>query len=206
MKDADMTETDLRIVDGFDGVLRCYAGKKVRDEVMEGSDLLTSSTESHDFAEWVKGAMIRLDEVVDQGTRERIMRDCGRQCSLEYKEIIQSVKERRKKYERLDDFLDSEIETHFPGMRLEREGDVLYQIYDPASFDKPLRCYCNILRSLSSNEMVSLTYCHCSEGFIKSYWEQVLDRDVRVEILESVISGGKECKFAIHLPEDAGEG
>jgi predicted hydrocarbon binding protein len=46
-----------------------------------------------------------------------------------------------------------------------------------------------------------MTYCRCSEGFIKSYWEEILGRPVKVEILESVISGGRECRFAVRLRE-----
>jgi predicted hydrocarbon binding protein len=141
-----------------------------------------------------------MNKLVDQEVREEIMRDCGRRCSLEYMELIQNAKEHYRKARSLDEFLTVESRKDFPGMKLEREGNVLYQIYNPSSFEKPLRCYCSILRGLPSDEMMSLTYCQCSAGFLKSYWEQVLETEVRVEILQSVVSGGKECRFAIHLP------
>lgn len=194
-----MTEADLRVVKGLNSVVRCHAGNKIGDEIMEGSELLSPSSQCHEFSEWVKGAMIRLDELVDENTRDHIMRDCGRLCSLEYKEIIQSAKERYQKSANLDEFLANEVENRFPGMSLERDGNVLYQVYDPGSFENPQRCYCTILRGLPPDETISVTYCHCSSGFIKSYWEQVLRMEVRVDILESVVSGGRKCRFAIHL-------
>jgi hypothetical protein len=131
------------------------------------------------------------------------MQHGGHNCSQEYQEVIQFAKDRFQHSKSLDDFLEAEPQKRFPGTRLRREGNILYQIYDPTSFVKPVRCYCYLLRNLPSDEKVSLTYCHCSEGFIKSYWEEVLGKPVGVEILESVISGGKECRFAIYLPKDA---
>jgi len=197
-----MTETDRRIVTEFGRSVKRFAGENVRNEVMEGCERFTRSSESHEFAEWVKGAMQRLDGLVDETTRNRIMQHCGQNCSQEYQEVIQFAKDRFLHSKSLDDFLESEPQKNFPGTRLWREGNVLYQVYDPASFVKPIRCYCYLLRDLPAGERISLTYCHCSEGFIKSYWEEVLGKPIRVEILESVISGGKECRFAIYIPKD----
>jgi len=197
-----MTQTACRIVTEFGISVRRYAGGKVEEEVMEGSERLTSSSASEEFAQWVMAAMERLDDLVDETTRNRIMRHCGHNCSQEYQEVIQFAKDRFQQSRDLSDFLASESKSRFPGTRLWREGDVIYQIYDPASFVEPVRCYCCLLKNLPSDERISMTYCHCSEGFIKSYWEEVLGRPVRVEVLESVVSGGKECRFAIHLPRD----
>jgi hypothetical protein len=46
---------------------------------------------------------------------------------------------------------------------------------------------------------VSLTYCHCSKAFVQRLWESVLEQPVNVELLQSVVSGDPECKFAVHL-------
>jgi hypothetical protein len=197
-----MTETDHRIVTELGRSVQRFAGENVRKVVMEGSESLDSSSESQEFAEWVKGAMERLDNLVDETTRYQIMHNCGQNCFQEYQEVIQFAKDRFQHSKSLDDFLENEPQKHFPGTRLRREGNVLYQVYDPTLFVKALRCYCYLLRDLPSNKTVSLTYCHCSEGFIKSYWEAVLGKPVKVEILESAISGGKECRFAIYIPEE----
>jgi len=62
-----------------------------------------------------------------------------------------------------------------------------------------MRCYCGLLRGLPEDENVSRTYCYCSEGFVKEFWENVLERPVKVELLQSALSGASECQFAIHL-------
>jgi len=53
------------------------------------------------------------------------------------------------------------------------------------------------------NLMISTTYCYCGAGFYKGIWEEILQRPVEVEVLESVLSGGEVCKIVIHLPDDA---
>jgi hypothetical protein len=84
------------------------------------------------------------------------------------------------------------------GTRLAREGAILYQIYTPQAFTHPMRCYCGLLRGLPNEETFSKTYCNCSRGFIEKYWATILQKPVTVDLLQSVISGAKECKFAIH--------
>jgi predicted hydrocarbon binding protein len=39
----------------------------------------------------------------------------------------------------------------------------------------------------------------CSVGFVKSLWEQVLEKPVKVSLIRSAISGSDECEFKITL-------
>jgi predicted hydrocarbon binding protein len=65
-------------------------------------------------------------------------------------------------------------------------------------------CHCPRVReAVKDNLMISTTYCYCGAGFYKGIWEEILQRPVEVEVLESVLSGGDVCKIAIHLPDDA---
>ncbi|HTY47288.1 MAG TPA: DUF6144 family protein [Methanomassiliicoccales archaeon] len=195
-----MTETDYRILEELDISVRRHVGERVRRNVMKGLEDLTPTSDPGRFAEWVRGAMARLDDLVDERTRSSIMHECGRNCSLEYRNLIRCAKERYQGHADLNEFLASEKEIMVGGVSIHREGDVLYHIYTPSAFAEPSRCYCSLLRDLPRQVSVSRTYCECSRGFIQSYWEQVLEAPVEVEIQESVISGGKECRFAIRLP------
>ena len=55
---------------------------------------------------------------------------------------------------------------------------------------------------LEEDQPIDPIFCNCSGGFIKNYWEAVLECSVDVELLDSVIKGGKFCEFAIHLPAE----
>nr|QEE16272.1 hypothetical protein DSAG12_02102 [Candidatus Prometheoarchaeum syntrophicum] len=55
---------------------------------------------------------------------------------------------------------------------------------------------------LEEDQPINPIFCNCSGGFIKNYWEAVLECPVDVELLDSVIMGGEFCEFAIHLPSE----
>ncbi len=112
---------------------------------------------------------------------------------------MKSAVARRKKAKNLEEFLEKEQQNPPPGMRFERQGEILYQYYTPKAFTHPMRCYCALFRSLPKDQTVSATYCQCSRGFVQKYWEAILGRQVQVDLLASSIAGADECKFAIHL-------
>ena len=41
------------------------------------------------------------------------------------------------------------------------------------------------------------TFGHCSVGYVKELYEQRFARHVKVELLDSVLYGGKRCRFKI---------
>jgi len=65
-------------------------------------------------------------------------------------------------------------------------------------------CHCPRVRDAlkTPGARISPTYCNCGAGFYKGIWEEILQKPVRVEVLESVLNGGNVCKIAIHLPPD----
>ncbi|MCW4051194.1 MAG: hypothetical protein NWE89_15835 [Candidatus Bathyarchaeota archaeon] len=65
-------------------------------------------------------------------------------------------------------------------------------------------CHCPRVRDIIKDgcEPVSQTYCNCGAGFYKGIWEYILDKPVKVEVLETVMHGGDVCKFAINLPSN----
>jgi hypothetical protein len=80
---------------------------------------------------------------------------------------------------------------------------------DPAE-RRYLACHCPFVReSLKKNTgthanqepSVPADWCYCSAGFEKLLFDEVLDADLQVELVESVLQGQDRCRFRIHLPE-----
>ena len=136
-----------------------------------------------------------LDKLIDEGTKFKIMENCGYNCAKMNKGAIEEVVAKRKKFKTSDEFIEAEQKNPLKGTRLVREGDVLYQYYTPQSYG--VRCYCEMVTAAEGE--VSPTYCHCSKGFIKKLWEAVLEKPVDIDFIQSAISGANECKFAIHI-------
>jgi len=93
-----------------------------------------------------------------------------------------------------------------------RVGDTLYTTkipYDPAHYlaemDETKRryyaCHCPFVREaiLRGEPNISSNWCYCSGGFVKYPYEVILDRELRVELLQSALKGDPVCRFAIHL-------
>jgi Family of unknown function (DUF6144) len=189
----------LGVLIAMENCLEQVAGKSLAAKVMKGSDQITEKTDKKTVAQWVKIAMERLDSSLDEKTRARIMQDCGYNCAEKNHKVIERALGRRKKYACIDDFLEAEKQSPMKGTRLTREGNIIYQSYNPQTFTRPIRCYCSLFRGLPIEDTVSLTYCNCSKGFVEKYWEPILQKPVKVDLLQSAISGAKECIFAIHL-------
>ncbi len=179
--------------------LEDIAGKSLAEKVMKGSEGITENTDKMETALWTKNAMERLDALVDEKTKVQVMQNCGYNCAKKNSKVIERAVARRKKYASIDNFLAAEQKNPSKGTRLAREGNILYQTYTPQNFTRPMRCYCSLFRQLPTENTVSLTYCNCSKGFVEKYWEAILQKPTKVELLHSAISGAKDCTFAIHL-------
>jgi hypothetical protein len=194
-----MGDAKLGVLEVMEKCVERFAGKAIAQKVMEGSEQITKKTDKKKVAEWIKGAMKKLDALVDEGTRVQIMQNCGYNCAEVNRKTIERAKARRKKYKSLDEFLKAEQQKPMKGTRLVREGSVLHQFYTPQTFTRPMRCYCSLLRGLPPEEKISITYCSCSKGFVEKFWESVLEKPVKVDLIHSAVSGTKECKFTIHM-------
>lgn len=65
---------------------------------------------------------------------------------------------------------------------------------------RQIYCHCPRVRdALALSERLSQSYCYCGAGFYKGIWEEILQKPVDVEVLESVLAGGEVCKVAIYL-------
>ena len=178
-----------------------YVGDELSKKVMVDSEDITEKTDKTKAALWTKAAMDRLDALVDEKTRIQIMNSCGSNCAEINKRVIQKAILRRKKFKTIEEFLKAEQENPQKGTKIQLEGNRLFHIYTPQTFTHPMRCYCGLVKALPLDVTASQTYCHCSEGFVKKYWESILERPTEVKLIESAISGASQCKFEVKIDQ-----
>jgi hypothetical protein len=95
-----------------------------------------------------------------------------------------------------------------------RKGDVIYVTKIPYMAKEYLRekdpkkkryyaCHCAWVReAIKSNLKISPNFCYCSAGFEKRLWDVIFGRDVKADVLQTVLKGDLICKFAIHVPKE----
>ncbi len=67
---------------------------------------------------------------------------------------------------------------------------------------KELYCHCpRVRQAVRLGIELPSSYCLCGAGYYLQIWETILERKVRVEVLESVCAGGDKCSFAVYLPD-----
>ena len=218
----------------FSSCLDEFAGEEIRKEVMKGFGELSSRSGGSEVIDWTMGAMERLDSLVDEEGRKKVMTGCACQYPKsdlqEIREKYQATKDINLVHQMLQEQFESflrdtlelsealieEIVSRGWGSAGIRRGDTIIATKIPKSGylveymketdpEKKRRYYCHCPRVreiLKTSETISATYCYCGAGFYKGIWEEILQRPVGVEVLESVLKGDEVCKIAVYLPSD----
>ena len=98
------------------------------------------------------------------------------------------------------------------GMAGKLEGNTITAVKIPKEFHKYFQtedpvekryhyCHCPRIRESlkSNNKPVDKNYCYCGAGFYRDIWEFILQRSVKVRIVESLLQGNEHCKIKIYL-------
>lgn len=193
------------------GVENC-AGEAAKQHVMQGSELLTVLTEPETKAQWVIGAMDRLDATVDEEGRYQILTGCAHRFPMVR---IERMKAELDRSGDIDALLQVMCEDPYWYESPQRNGNIVYvskNPVDPEGYQnaqdevekRAAYCHCSLMRAaILAQARVSPTFCYCGAGWYTRLWEGILGTPVRVDVLRSVMQGDDDCTFAIHLPADA---
>ncbi len=201
-----------------DGLVR-LAGEDARDAVMSEGELPAGDAAPSDVAEWIRGAMGRLDEVVpEEAIRKVIMAGCSHHFPDE------RIEEMRAEYERLGN-----IDELLVVMRMDktvnglswyeqqvRVGDTLFVTKDPFDQEgymsatdpdekRATYCHCAFVKEAirAGKRDIPVTHCFCGAGWYNQLWEGIFGQRIQVDIVRSILKGDDSCTFAIHLPPGA---
>ncbi len=186
---------DTNWLDSFRQHCGGLVDEETKGKVLEGWEQVDEFSKE-ELSAWLKGVIQRLDKLVDEPTRKKLMQRCGHECA-DMNNVVQPAVSKRKQFASLDEYLEAEQQAAHKGYRVEKDGQILYVYYMPG--DMGLRCYCSLWHGLQDDEIASPTWCNCSRSHVEKIWSAVLEKPVKVELMESRIAGDQECKFAVHL-------
>jgi hypothetical protein len=66
-------------------------------------------------------------------------------------------------------------------------------------------CYCPWVRGAlkeGTDDELSKSFCHCSAGWYKLYWDQIFEQSINVEPAKTALNNDMECTFSIHIPDN----
>lgn len=138
------------------------------------------------FGKWLQVLIKGLDESVDEKTKNEIMEKCGKACAI-YHGDIDEIKLIKRKGENLVDILDWMNQEDLWCGKWVKEGNAITSVCE--------KCGCPFVRA----EIIkpSPTFCYCSRGWVKSVFELVLKKPVKVELKKAIGRGDEACQFII---------
>ena len=167
--------------------LRDQTSSNVQEKLLQNFAPFGSLMTSTQTAEWIKRLMDDLSIEIGVENAKVVMEACGRQCIGS--SVIEKARLLSDSSHDIDELLIKLNQAHIGGGKLRRENDVIYACYE--------RCYCG---SVSKTQLpISTVYCECSCGWYKKLFEAVIDKPVRVELIDSIIHGADICQFIIYL-------
>ena len=184
--------------------LNRHVDKDTNDKIMRGAEQFDTLDEKGK-ATWMRTAVKRIDQNVgDEAVKIELLTSCSCNC---YTGHIESFRKIWKETGDIDQLLDAMHGTVFMVKPI-REGNKIIitkaprfdEQYAKAKTPEEKRyyyCHCDHVRA--SEKPLSKTYCYCSAGWCKAIFEQSLEREVRIEVLKTVLSDDDCCQFAVHL-------
>lgn len=155
-------------------------------KVMQDADQFESTSNRAEKVEWIKGAIVRLEQQVGKGKSIKIMEDCGRDCyGPKHREHAKQLMSESKS---IEEFLS----------KLSR-GGVKFTLKDKNTIvGEYNKCYCSQV-NLTKEPFPTNTYCQCGVGHTMQLFESALEKPVEVELVQSIITGAESCEFIIHI-------
>lgn len=146
------------------------------------------------FAEgWVTRFFHELDTIVPAETRRKLMMANGCSCHRAWI-ASEGIQIRKHPFEKWAEWMKKNPQ---PGVEV--EGNVIHYEYTSAAEtglpSAENACLCPLVETKPAG--LSATYCYCSVGYVKEMHEQMFDRPVEVVLEDSVLRGGKRCRFKI---------
>ena len=146
-----------------------------------------------------KAMMDHMDEMLDEETKTKLLNACGRSC---YINAFGVADERKPTPEQGEAFLKNLEKS---GFEVRREKETITVFYRWGSKQNPTGlsmqegyCMCPIVESGAPG--MSKSYCSCSAGYVKEALERSTGKaSIKAEVLESILWGGKDCRFKITL-------
>jgi len=167
------------------------------DQIMKGGEAIRRSTNSEKKAEWMKEAMLRMDNLLDRETRYAVREACA--CCLGGKRL-KIAKGISRANENLEDRIKAANEARYVfghSVTMMEDGRILVCFWPEGLTE--YRCVC----LPKAKEPLSITYCYCCGGHVKHHLQIALGQKLACKVRSSAVSSGgkKPCTFIFSMGE-----
>ena len=178
-------------------------GSKTRQRIF--GDIQSAPEDSESERKWFCQFINGMDELNDDRFLKTVMADrcpCGHpDFELILRDVYAESKDNKEFADRLakDNLIEDIVTLEGNKLILTKQPFSKYGKHDhEGPFSK--LCHCEI--GSYAEKPISDIFCHCcTVGFLGKMFSNALGFEVKVEFVESVITGGKACTAIVYLPE-----
>lgn len=172
--------------------------KDVIKQIMVGGEAIRKSTTPQDKADWMKKAMLRMNELLDKDTRQAVREACA--CCLGGKRLKLS-KAIARQNETLMDRIKTANETKLVfghSVMMQKDGRIQVAFAPEGLPEYGCSCFGRKVKG-----PLPITYCYCCGGHVKHHLQIALGRKLGCEVRSSALSSGgkKPCTFLFSFKE-----
>lgn len=163
--------------------LRTNIGGIEANEFEEKYPLSKSANVTKKF-EWAKEACEYLEKRYDKETimsiREKCICNDGKTTAIKMLKYLNQTSS-------ISEFVDSfNDKKNFASLEYINDNKIMFCYPE---------CYCGCVKRV--NEQLPEIWCYCTLGYAKSVFSKVFNKDVKVQLVESIKTGGTRCAVSI---------
>ena len=164
-------------------------------EIMEGGEDIRRSTKPEKKADWFRGAMNRMNSLLDSKTRNTVREACACCLGGQRLKISRAIAEEN---ETLEARIKAANEAKFvfgDSVKKLENGDIQVRFF-PEGLEQ-YRCVC----LSKAREPIPITYCYCCGGHVKHHLQTALGRELECTVRSSALSSGGKypCTFGFRI-------
>lgn len=168
---------------------------EIIDRIMEGGENILRKTNPEKKADWMRGAMLRMNKLLPMPIRKTVREGCA--CCLGGKRLKTSktiVSQNATLEERIK---ASNAANYVGNITLQSDGQIVARFN--LQKQPPYRCYC----LPQARRPLPITYCFCCGGHVKHHLQIALGRELDCTTISSALSSRwqKPCAFSFRIKE-----
>jgi hypothetical protein len=146
---------------------------------------------------WIPRFFLLVDDHLDEPTRKRLMAANGKACFSAYAPDM-----KRRPEPATPETIAKWVANRGEAAGYAMDGDTVVMEYvgsaETGQSSPEGICLCPAVEAQKAGT-ISPTYCWCSVGYVKEMHERIFGRTVNVDLVHSVLTGQKRCRFRITL-------
>lgn len=208
----------------LESALDKYDEHGIKTFVLKGKPSMDLSDEKK-FIEFEHESIVKIDTVLDDQQKKKVFSECSctypKEKLQKIKQKYQATKDLKEAHQMLQEQFEKDIEgvpynDHLIAQNwglagiLEQDKIIITKIpkYPSEYFNsidsdekRYFYCHCGRVRKQirEHKQTYSEAYCHCGGGYYKAIWEEILGKEVQLDVVETVLKGSTVCKFVLKL-------